>query len=310
MRFSILSLSILFMLTVATPTASAQFDIAAQVSERMQSVIEAFTGSEKADRAEQVKDQARQRIQEARERRERANERSRSPQRTVPAEASRGSARDARSNGATSTRSDRDERGSRVQRAFQRATRSATSSDRSAALERLRETREQKRADVREKVDEIHRERIHAFAERMFDRLQAAINRLSQLADRIDSRIQKFNEAGVDTTDAENALADARADIEAAQTHLDEAASVFTDIREGEIDPRDIFTDVKTLIKETTGLIKNAHASLVNVIRTLKGTLDAEIDEAQDESDEDSEEEEEKEDEDTEQATSTDSTDE
>ena len=100
-------------------------------------------------------------------------------------------------------------------------------------------------------------------------RFEAAIDRLNKLAIRIDSRIAKLDELGVNTVNAKSALVAARAQITLAQTKLDAAAVVSVEVAEGET-PQEAFNRLKTVFDEAKKAINEAHGALVKVVASLK----------------------------------------
>jgi exonuclease VII small subunit len=93
---------------------------------------------------------------------------------------------------------------------------------------------------------------------------------------RVESRIQKFEERGVDVTDAQEKLQKARSAITEADFKLNAARGLVEDILSGE-DPKKIFENARETVKSTVISIKQAHRALVDSIVALKGiaSLDA-----------------------------------
>jgi hypothetical protein len=111
-------------------------------------------------------------------------------------------------------------------------------------------------------------ERIAAYRERLTSRYHAAVDRLSLLADRVQSRIEKEGASGVDGSDASRILAEARRHIEAARDSL-VAETVARD---------DIDTVVKTITTTFTyakGELELAKEILTQSVAALKQQLSA-----------------------------------
>jgi hypothetical protein len=88
------------------------------------------------------------------------------------------------------------------------------------------------RARMENARDNMGKERdaqMKEFARKTLLRLRAATDRLSKLADRVDSRILKQKQSGSDTSRAEQAAVDAHAKVEKAKLAITEAESLFTD---------------------------------------------------------------------------------
>lgn len=135
------------------------------------------------------------------------------------------------------------------------------------AREKLKERTE----ETRKKVDETRKTRIREYWARMIARLEAAISRESKLADRIESRINKFAEAGKDVSAAREQLRIARGKIEEAKSALAAAKSRIEEVVNSET-PKTAFGEVReNLTKAVVAKIKEAHQALTEVLRVLKG---------------------------------------
>src|SRR3989338_7297555 len=93
---------------------------------------------------------------------------------------------------------------------------------------------QKKLADRKAALSEQKQKQIQRLLDNTQKRFEAAIDRLNKLAIRIDSRIAKLDELGVNTVNAKSALVAARAQITLAQTKLDAAAVVSVEVAEGE----------------------------------------------------------------------------
>ncbi len=138
-----------------------------------------------------------------------------------------------------------------------------------ARKEELQKAAEEKRADMKQHLDERRQENIKRFANQMFDRFDAAIDRLNTLADRIESRINKLEELGQDVSTYKTLLDEARTKIDlaiqaqaAAETSVDEI--VVSD------DPKSSFEKCRGFTKEVVEALKAAHQALVDVIEAMK----------------------------------------
>ncbi len=131
----------------------------------------------------------------------------------------------------------------------------------------------EKREERQEELAERTKERIHTFLERTLARFDAAIERLEDVADRIQSRIDKLDERDLDVSVAENLLAEARLNIgEASDAVLTAEIEIETALNSD--NPREALAEIKTFFIEAREAIKDAHQSLIAVITELKqGTL-------------------------------------
>ena len=120
----------------------------------------------------------------------------------------------------------------------------------------------------------------------MIGRMNAAINRLKKIADRLDSRIAKEKARGVDTTKAEANIAIARVKIADAETAVSLAANIVSsttaniDLNSTTTKPSDIGKPVRETLARARESVFAAHKALVDAISSLTGgvatTSDAE----------------------------------
>ena len=104
------------------------------------------------------------------------------------------------------------------------------------------------------------------------NRFRTAIGRLEKLADRVDSRIVKLEEKGLDLSKAKQLLAEARIEVESAKSALG-GLLVKTDTALGENEPKTAFVGVKEILNGAKQDIKDAHKKLVEAIRAVKASL-------------------------------------
>src|SRR3989337_2070461 len=147
------------------------------------------------------------------------------------------------------------------------ANKKTTENPRPAAMERERtmlnrgtttgtSTMGERRAERMEKLSAQRKEIIKRQAEMMFQRIEAAIERLKKLGDRIGERIVKLKEKGINTTKAE--------------THLGMAKTAAQGAIESET-PKEAFAAVRTHVEQARDAAKKAHRTLVDSIVALKG---------------------------------------
>ncbi|PIQ91392.1 MAG: hypothetical protein COV70_03975 [Parcubacteria group bacterium CG11_big_fil_rev_8_21_14_0_20_39_22] len=135
------------------------------------------------------------------------------------------------------------------------------------------EEMEQKRREIisnrESRLGEERKERVESHIEKILERFQAAIGRLTELAVRIESRVDKLSELGADTSAVETALIDARIKIDEAQASVETAGLISIEILEGET-PGEALVRVRGHLTEAKEAIKSAHQALVESIRILK----------------------------------------
>ncbi len=129
----------------------------------------------------------------------------------------------------------------------------------------------QKKTERQKELLEKRKARIQAYFEKMFKRLDAAIARQDVLADRIESRIKKFEAEKADVAEAKRLLTDARAAVDTARTALADAKSSVENILMTEENAKETFTQTKKVVESVVMQIKQAHKALVDSIVVLKG---------------------------------------
>ncbi len=139
--------------------------------------------------------------------------------------------------------------------------------------------------EMREKMKERRGEILKRMAHQMVERMNAAIERLSKLADRVDSRIAKLKQKGVDTGKAEASIviartkiADAKAAVVVAVSAV-EGASVQADASASSTTVVDAGKPVREALEKARIAVVAAHKALVDAIEALKANvkLDADV---------------------------------
>ena len=141
------------------------------------------------------------------------------------------------------------------------------------------ETRKDDRADsaVRnEKAD-----RIASYLENVSKKMTAAVERLDILSGRIESRINKLEERGVDMTKAKELLQTARARIREAGESLSMALSQARETLTIDIS-RDSFGKAVATLAQAKEKLRDAHQALVEAIRAMKAGLEQDEQETND----------------------------
>lgn len=136
---------------------------------------------------------------------------------------------------------------------------------------------------LREKMAERRSEILKRIAEMMIHRMEAAIDRMGKIATRIDSRIAKLKERGVNTTASEALLATAREKLTLAKTALVNAkaamgtALVVADVDangDGKPDKVDPGKTVREFLTTARDAVKDAHKALVETVKSLKSSAE------------------------------------
>lgn len=138
--------------------------------------------------------------------------------------------------------------------------------------------REERRTEARARMEEKRSEILKRVSLQMFERMQAAIDRFTKLSDRIDSRIQKLKEQGVDTTKSEGLMKITRAKIADASTALEVAkqkvdgAALVADSSASSTEPVDAGKPVRENLEKARTAIMDAHKALVDAVESLKAS--------------------------------------
>ena len=111
--------------------------------------------------------------------------------------------------------------------------------------------------------------RVSRFVNNIKMKMDAAILRLEKLSERIESRIVKSEELGVDMTEAKLLLETSKDSIADAVDSIVVAFERAQEELKTEVS-RDSFSGVVSGLTQTKESLKNAHASLVKVIRAMK----------------------------------------
>lgn len=142
------------------------------------------------------------------------------------------------------------------------------------AVERMRakaETRAETRAERREALESTVQDRVINLANNVTGRLTAALDRMSNIAVRIDSRIAKLDTMGVETSLAKTRLAEAQKVIEDARTKLKNIPSIDNGIR-GDA-PRESFATIRAEFVIVRDLARQSHALLIDTVVILKEAM-------------------------------------
>lgn len=150
--------------------------------------------------------------------------------------------------------------------------------------ESIREEAKQKMEVLREKIKEekdaikakIKNERIDG-RQKALDRFDNAVERINSLKDRVNTMIDNLAIKNVDTTNAKNSvqkvealLIDIKAKIAGANTILVTSIDQLTTEQK---------TNLRTLNQDIQKLVKDAHASLVEAVKSLKDSLKIKLEE-------------------------------
>ncbi|MDO8572844.1 MAG: hypothetical protein Q7S11_03720 [bacterium] len=145
-----------------------------------------------------------------------------------------------------------------------------TGNPKPTAMERGTSTMGEPRQERIEKLSAQRKEIIKRQAEMMFQRIEAAIERLKKLGVRIEERIIKLRGKGMNTTKAGSLLVSARTEITNTETHLGMAKTAAQEAIESET-PKEAFEAVRAHVEQVRDAAKRAHKALIDSIVALKG---------------------------------------
>ena len=158
----------------------------------------------------------------------------------------------------------------------QQEARSNTQADRAALREELATSTAQNRIEAQQQV--AHRqaalqartqERVTNLAAKMSNRMEAVIQRLQNITTRLESRIDKLRDSGIDTTSSQAALASAQLSLDAAVLEISDIdTSVYNAVSSA--DARAGWTNLKAEFTTIGNSIRTAHSELQSSISLLK----------------------------------------
>ncbi len=135
----------------------------------------------------------------------------------------------------------------------------------------VKEKAKEKVQEVRKKLEDQRSKRVADFNQRMLARFDASINRLENVASRLDSRLGKLAKDGQDVTDFRIALDGAKSKIASAKTALGEVKLSLEAVAVSET-PKTDFETARGKLDSIKDAIKQAQAALVDVINSIKSS--------------------------------------
>lgn len=144
----------------------------------------------------------------------------------------------------------------------------------------MKQEKEAERASTTAERRADHLARIKAFAEQMFERMHAMIARFRNIIERVQSRIDKFEERGIDVIAAQAALDTAEAAVDEAEEAVTDAEAAL-DAALASDTPREAFAAVRTLVAEVRDALQRARQALSDAIAALKASAPEDTDESE-----------------------------
>ncbi len=124
--------------------------------------------------------------------------------------------------------------------------------------------------NLKKKLGEERAKRVEQLFNNMARKFESAIDRLNKTADRIDALLKKASDSGKDVFQQTNMLKTARDKIAAVETALNDAKAQFGAMSQS-TDTKTAFNKVKELVRGVEQKVKEAHAALTDVIKSIKG---------------------------------------
>src|SRR3989344_6817228 len=159
----------------------------------------------------------------------------------------------------------------------QQAIQQEAKQNREVLMQEFKAKRETFKTDAQKRVDALKKKegeerakRIEQFFNQMVRKFENAIDRLNNLADRIESRLTKTEAAGNDVSKQRDLLKAARDKISAVETALSDAKAQFAAMAKSE-NPKVAFEKVKELVRGVAQKVKDADKALVDVVTAVKG---------------------------------------
>jgi hypothetical protein len=142
--------------------------------------------------------------------------------------------------------------------------RSASTTER---REEIKNNIEVRKASNAENRIEMQRGLAKRKAEHTVRVLSATVNRLGNIITRLESRIAKVDLAGGTTTQAKIFVAEAREHLALASSSID----TLIDLTLSDGTAQENFERIREIAREVKGHLREAHRSLMNAVRNLKG---------------------------------------
>lgn len=131
---------------------------------------------------------------------------------------------------------------------------------------------EVKKEEIKEKLDEKRREQVQKSIENILSRFEKTIEKISEIKTNVQERILSLEAKGFDLTEAKNLNQKVDSQLELAKSKISEMKNSLTEILDSE-NPKKSLVESKIIIEETRTSIKEAHKSLVEVVRAIKASI-------------------------------------
>jgi len=144
----------------------------------------------------------------------------------------------------------------------------------SERMDTLRADIQARRAETRSRVSEKVQERIYTALDTMIKRFEERVARLTDLADKLDARIEEREKLGLDMSPARTELDRAREEI-TASTDAISKVSLSTNIALSSETPREVIKEVREEIEAVRTNLKNARNALLSALKKAREIIRA-----------------------------------
>ena len=150
-----------------------------------------------------------------------------------------------------------------------------------AEAEKTRKELKTKREEIKNRLTDERKVKVAEQLSTIKDRMTDTAKRLTQIADRTESRITKLDSSSVDTIQGKALLAEARLKITSAETLI---ARIDTNAIGTSESPDEAYVTIKSVTSEARSALTEAHKALVSAISSLNASAKASEVSADDES--------------------------
>lgn len=140
---------------------------------------------------------------------------------------------------------------------------------RQASTTERQEARTEIRAERQAALSEVRQQRVLNLSANVSNRMDAAVDRLFSVIERLEARIDKMKQVGLDTAAAETKLREAAGHIANAQAILSDIDTLVYNATTSE-QPLTYWQEVRTTYQEAARLIRAGHQALRETIALLK----------------------------------------
>jgi DNA repair exonuclease SbcCD ATPase subunit len=143
-----------------------------------------------------------------------------------------------------------------------------------ARLTELKQQMQDRKDQLKARLSDALQARLGTHIDTVGARMDSAIERLTQIADRIGTRIDSLQGEGADVADAGTALDDAYSLIDAARGDVTDFKTVAADVLASE-DPKARMSDVRDAADLVKASLKAARSSLSDALKSIKDVVEA-----------------------------------